>query len=106
VAEVRLSPLAVLDLDGIRDYIRDELFDAEAAERTVDMIVRRLERLERFPSSGPSLSGLVGHESAYRYLTCGNYIAFYRYETGFVNVIRILYSRRDFMRVLFGPDGM
>ncbi|MBS5909823.1 MULTISPECIES: type II toxin-antitoxin system RelE/ParE family toxin [Paenibacillus] len=32
---------------------------------------------------------------------CDNYLIFYRYEDGVVYVVRILYGRRNFIRVLF-----
>ena len=51
---------------------------------------------------GAPLSSIVDIETDYRFLVCGNYTAFYRYDEKFVYVIRVLYSRRDFMKILFG----
>ena len=47
-----------------------------------------------------ALGALFGTQ--FRYLVCGNYTAFYRAEPDAVYVVRILYGRRDFMRILFG----
>lgn len=58
--------------------------------------------LAEFPNSGAPLAGAVGIETDYRYLVCGNYTAFYRVENETVYIVRILYGRRDFMRILFG----
>ena len=41
-------------------------------------------------------------ESNYRFLVSGNYLSFYRTYGNEVYVDRILYARRDYMRVLFG----
>ena len=41
-------------------------------------------------------------ESDYRFLVSGNYLSFYRTYGNEVYVDRILYARRDYMRILFG----
>ena len=41
-------------------------------------------------------------ESDYRFLVSGNYLAFYRAYGNTVYVDRILYGRRDYLRILFG----
>jgi plasmid stabilization system protein ParE len=41
----------------------------------------------------------------YRYLVSGNYLIFYKIEDEYISVNRILYGRRDYLRILFGePD--
>ena len=43
------------------------------------------------------------HESVkYRFLVCGNYIAYYREDETAVYVVRILYGGRDYVKILFG----
>ena len=62
----------------------------------------KISEVPSFPNSAPALSGIVGFETDYRYLVCGNYTAFYRVQSETVYIVRVLYGRRDFMRVLFG----
>ena len=57
-----------------------------------------------FPLSGAPLSSVVGFETDYRFLVCGNYIAFYRTDNQTVNITRVLYGRRNFMQILFGES--
>jgi plasmid stabilization system protein ParE len=38
----------------------------------------------------------------YRFLACGNYLAFYRQQDNDVLIDRILYGRRDYLAILFG----
>ncbi|MGG6311840.1 type II toxin-antitoxin system RelE/ParE family toxin [Paenibacillus macerans] len=54
-----------------------------------------------FPEVGAPLSVIVDLQTEYRYLVCDNYSIFYRYEDGVVYVLRVLYGRRNYMRVLF-----
>ena len=101
MTEIRISPLAMEDLRQIRQYIADALCNETAAVKTVKKIVDGIRILETFPDSGAPLSGVVGFATDYRYVICGRYAAFYRHDGGAVFVDRVLYGRRDFMRILF-----
>lgn len=43
-------------------------------------------------------------ESDYRFLVSGNYLIFYRAYGAEVYIDRVLYGRRDYLRILF--DGL
>ena len=51
---------------------------------------------------GASLSSITDVESDYRFLATGNYLTFYRVYGNDVYVDRVLYGRRDYLRILFG----
>ena len=72
---------------------------------TVAKITKRIRMLADFPESGASLSSIVDFETDYRFLVCGNYTAFYRIENQTVKIIRVLYGRRNFMKILFGEPS-
>ena len=102
--KIVLSPEARNDLAEIREYIEHELESPDAALKTIAGITKRLRELEKHGKLGARLSAVTDVESEYRFLVCGNYRAFYRYENNMVYVDRILYGRRDYMRVLFSED--
>ena len=102
MAEVKFSPEAIEDLQQIKTYIRDELCNEQAASAVIARIFQNIRTLEIFPESGAPLSSIVNFNTSYRFLVCGSYTAFYRTENGTVYIVRILYGRRDFMRILFG----
>ena len=102
MAEIKFSPEAIKDLQQIKAYISDELLSEQAANNTINKIMKNIRMLESFPNSAPVLSGIVGFETDYRYLVCSNYTAFYRVQSETVYIARVLYGRRDFMRILFG----
>lgn len=105
MAEIKFSPEAIFDLQQTQAYITNELCNEQAAVNTIAKITKRIRVLADFPASGASLSSIVGFETEYRFLICGNYTAFYRIENQTVNIIRVLYGRRNFMQILFGePD--
>ena len=102
MAEIMFSPEALSDLLEIKGYIEEELLNAQAAENTLADILKRIRLLSVLPQSGAPLSSVAEIENDHRFLVCGNYTAFYRYENDTVFVLRVLYARRDFMRILFG----
>ena len=95
------------DLDEIWDYIVSELQNLSAAERIVNSIMDAVDQLEDFAEVGAPLSSIANVESDYRFLVTGNYLTFYRVNGNEVYVDRVLYGRRDYLRILFGnvPDA-
>ena len=104
--KVYLSPQAKDDLAEIKEYIAKDLANPQASVKVLERIVKRIHGLSDFPLMGAPLSAVINMETKYRYLVCGNYTAFYHYENDEVYVNRVLYGRRDFVRILFGdvPD--
>ncbi len=106
MAKVAFTPGASEDMKGIKAYIADELCSEQAAVKTVQKIMERIRRLEDFPDIGAPLFSIIALEVPYRFLVCGNHIAFYKVDDNEVHIIRVLYGRRNFMQLLFGkPDG-
>ncbi|MBR6296989.1 MAG: type II toxin-antitoxin system RelE/ParE family toxin [Treponema sp.] len=99
--EVKVSPQAAEDLIGIRDYIENELQNPIAAQNTVLKIVETYENLSNFPEAGISVEKYVGFPTDYKFVLANNYSIFYRIEDEVVRIIRIMYSKRDFVRILF-----
>lgn len=102
MAEIKFTPSAMEDLREIKAYITDDLNNEIAAKNTVSMILKNVRQLEAFPQSGAPLSSIIDIEVPYRFLICGNYTAFCKIENDEVHIIRILYGRRNFMKILFG----
>lgn len=100
-SKLRYSPEAINDLDEIWAYISDELQNPESASNTVDGIMDSVYKLNDFPEMGPPLSSITNIESAFRLLVCGSYIAFYHLDESAVSIDRVLYGKRDYIRILF-----
>jgi len=102
MVSLKISPKAQKDMLEIKEYISEELCNSTAATNVLSIITKRIRELTEFPLIGAPLSSVIDIETGYRFLVCGQYIAFYRYENDTVYVDRVLYGRRDFMRILFG----
>ena len=60
-----------------------------------------IRQLEQFPLSGTPLQ-YNGVDTGYRYVTSGNYVTFYIGTHTTAQVVRVLYGRRDTIRILLG----
>lgn len=100
--ELHLSPEAQADLEEIKVYIAEDLENPKAALATVSRITKNLRILRTHAFAGPPLSSIADVESDYRFLVSGKYLVFYRAYGNTVYVDRILYGRRDYLRILFG----
>ncbi len=102
MASLKISPKAQKDMLEIKEYISEELCNLTAATNVLYEIIKRIRDLIEFPLLGAPLSSIIDIETGYRFLVCGQYTAFYRYEDDTVYVDRVLYGRRDYMKILFG----
>lgn len=102
MAELRLTPAAMKDLENIKEYISKTLCNPIAAQRTVKRIVDDYTLLKVSPFMGTPLSSKVAVKTDYRYLVSGNYIVFYKADEKYVSIYRILYGRMDYIKILFG----
>lgn len=102
--KLHLSEEAQNDLLEIKAYIEEELLNPSAALSTVSRTTKSLRILQSHTQAGTPLSLIANIESDYRFLVSGNYISFYRAYGSEVYIDRILYARRDYMRILFGDS--
>ena len=101
---LHLSEEAQNDLLEIKAYIEEDLLNPSAALATVSRITKSLRILQNHAQAGAQLSSIADIESDYRFIVSGNYISFYRAYGREVYIDRILYARRDYMRILFGDS--
>jgi len=98
---VVLSKEAQRDLIAIRDYVRDELSNPDAAKDTLQAIKKAALSLQDMPERGISLDKRLTVHTDFRFLLCKNYKIFYYFDGSTVEILRILHALQDYMRVLF-----
>ena len=95
------SPKARNDLDEIWTYISEKLLNPSAAEATVNGILDTIDMLQAQAEIGKPLYFSSDLFSGYRFLVYKNYLAFYRTSAETIYMDRIIYGKRDYMRLLF-----
>ena len=101
---VDVSPKAAEDLLEIKFYIENELQKPIAAQNTIKTIVETYEELSEDPDVGIPIDRYVPFPTDYKFVLANNYSIFYRIEKDIVKIIRIMCSRRDFVRILFDEE--
>lgn len=98
---LHISRAAQADLVEIKEYISEDLENPIAAVSTVSKIMGHIRSLSGQAFIGTPLSAITDMESDYRFLVSGNYLIFYRSYGTEVYIDRVLYGRRDYLRILF-----
>jgi len=101
MAKIKVSPKAIDDMKGIKNYITEELSNQSAAVKLLKDIYLKIENLQEFPFMSSSLFGKVEVQNEYRFLISGNYMIFYHFEIDTVYIVRIFYGKSDYMKILF-----
>jgi toxin ParE1/3/4 len=99
--KIELTPKAVEDLQEIKSYITDTLQNPQAAVNTVQKIIDCYEQLADQCKIGTQLETVIHLPNKYRFLVSGNYLIFYTIDASSVKIVRILYGKRDYVKVLF-----
>ena len=98
---VKITPQAAEDLLEIKNYIENELQNPIAANNTIKTIVETYENLSTIAETGILVERYVPFPTDYKFVLANNYSLFYRIDGNIVRIIRIMYSKRDFARILF-----
>ena len=99
--KLRYTPAALCDMDEINAYIRDTLLNPDAARRTIASIINTCARLKEQPDMGVELRQKTGREIKGRGLISGKYLIIYEADEA-VSILRVLDTRMDVVRILFG----
>ncbi len=102
---LHLSPGTQNDLAEIKAYLAKELENPNAAISVVGKIAKTMRMLREHALIGAPLSSIADVSSDYRFLVSGSYMVFYRASGKDVFIDRVLYGRRDYLRILLGKEA-
>lgn len=95
--ELRINPLVVDDLQGIRDYIAED--SEKYASETIQEIYQKFENIQMFPGAGADLSKRVSFRTDYKYAVWENYVIIYKVGKEFVEIYRVVNRYQDITRI-------
>ena len=98
--ELKIFPLAQLDMEQIFDYIAVELCNPSAAMKQINDFEKAFENICIFPESCPYIKNEYVKDKSLRKLVVNNYIAFYRFKNDEVQIVRVLYGMRNYESLL------
>lgn len=99
---IDITEPAEYDLRQIGKYISEELLEPQLASKVIDKIASTIFSLEEMPSRHALVRDERLAQQGIRKIMMDNYIVFYiiSEEIKTVTIIRILYSRRDWINLL------
>lgn len=101
--KLRYTPMAILDLQEIRDYIQDVLMNPDAAQNVLKHIADSCAKLKDQPHMGVELRKKLNREMDGYCIITGKYIVIYDVDEA-VSILRVLDTRTDYVRILLAES--
>lgn len=88
------------DLKGIKQYIKYNLQEPEITQKLISKIRKEINGLKRNPQIYSIIDDDLLKKLEIRKLIVDNYIVFYRIKNDNVEIVRIMYGRRNWINLL------
>lgn len=88
------------DLIGIKQYIKYNLQEPETAERLIAKIRNGINKLKNNPEIYAIIDDELIKKLEIRKLIIDNYIVFYRLKNNNLEIVRVMYGRRNWINLL------
>ena len=88
------------DLIEIKKYIKDNLQEPETAQKLIDKIRKEIQTLKNNPEIYAIIDEDIIRKLEVRKLIIDNYIVFYRIKNNNIQIVRIMYGRRNWINLL------
>ncbi|MBR5969596.1 MAG: type II toxin-antitoxin system RelE/ParE family toxin [Lachnospiraceae bacterium] len=100
---IRYTPGAQKDMEQVWYGVLEASGSTEIADRYVDDFADKIAEKKKYPETGSPLyyRGLV---TGFYSLNFKAYKAFYRIKEPYIEVIRILLAKSDYMKTIFGEE--
>ncbi len=100
---VRYTPEAMRDMDAVWDGVYEASKSYDIADRYVEEFADTIAAKKLSPFSGILLE-YRGLFTGFYSVNYKKYKAFYRVRDGYLEVVRIIMAKRDYMKILFGEQ--
>lgn len=101
--KIRYTPAAQKDLENVWRGVTEASGNTELADRYVSDFMDKIAEKKKYPETGNPLyyRGLV---TGFYSVNFKAYKAFYRIKEPYVEVIRILLAKSDYLKTIFGEE--
>lgn len=97
VYQIKVTVDAENDLDDIYFYITEKILSSQVAKQTLQKILLFIHHFAEFPEMGIDVLYRLNGLHNVRMIISGNYFIFYRYYDNTVEILRVLYQKRDWL---------
>ena len=100
--KLRFTPEAIRDMEAVEEDVLAVFGRQDTTDRYVDDFLDKIKAKKRFPQSGIPVIYNDELFTGFYFVHFKKYNAFYRIQGEFIEVIRILQAKSDYMAILFG----
>ena len=102
IYKVRIMDSAKSDMRGIHKYIAEDLKNSVAAERRILLMRDKINSLKENPERFPLVRDEYLASKGYRMIVVKSHLVFFiiREKKQIVSIMRVLYGRRNWVRLL------
>ena len=102
IYKIRIMKPAQIEMRETYQYIAEDLQNPTAASRRITLIDEAIQSLKKNPTRFPLVRDDYLASKGYRMIVVKNHLVFFvvREEAKAVSVMRVLYGRRDWLRML------
>lgn len=97
---VEYSKESKRDLIGIKEYIKHNLQEPEIAQKLISKIRKEINALKNNPEINAIIDDDIIRKLEIRKLIVDNYIVFYRIKSNNIQIVRVMYGRRNWINLL------
>ncbi len=97
---IEYSKEARQDLTGIKQYIKYNLQEPETAQKLIYKIRKEINNLKNNPEIYAIIDDDFIKKFEIRKLIVDNYIVFYRIKNDSIEIVRVMYGRRNWVNLL------
>lgn len=101
--KIRYTPAAMRDMDAVWDGVYEASKESDVADRYVGDFIDEMEKKKQFPFSGIPVV-YRGLFTGFYAVNFKKYKTFYRVYDSYIEVIRIIMEKMDYMQILFGES--
>lgn len=101
--KIRYTPAAMRDMDEVWDDVYEISKESDIADQYVNDFIDEIEKKKQFPLSGIPII-YRGLFTGFYAVNFKKYKAFYRVYDSYIEIIRIIMEKRDYMKILFGKS--
>ena len=101
--KIRYTPEAQNDMDAVWDGVWEASMDYDTADKYVDDFLDTIAARQKLPQTGIPLY-YRGLFTGFYSVIFKDYKAFYRIKDGYIEVVRILLAKMDYLKILFGES--
>ena len=101
---LRYTLQAMRDMDSVWDEVYQASKSYDIADKYIKDFIDTITKKKQSPTSGIPLR-YKGLFTGFYFIVLKKYMAFYRIKDDYIEVIRIIYEKRDYMQTLFGDNS-